>query len=103
MARSLHAKEELLPEARRIVQEISDHSAPVSVTLIRHMLWRMLDADHPMEAHKIDSRGIYNLGKGPDVKEGVEAFLQKRPAEFKAKVSRDLPAFFPWWEERTFS
>ena len=103
LVRSLHAKEDLLPEARRIVQEISDHSAPVSVTLIRHMLWRMLDADHPMEAHKIDSRGIYNLGKGPDVKEGVAAFLEKRPAEFKAKVSRDLPAFFPWWEERTFS
>lgn len=103
LVRSLHAKEDLLPEARRIAKEISDHSAPVSVTLIRHMLWRMLDADHPMEAHKIDSRGIYNLGKGPDVKEGVEAFLQKRPAEFKAKVSRDLPAFFPWWEERTFS
>ena len=103
LLRSLHTKEELLPEARRIAKEIGDHCAPVAVTLIRHMMWRMLGADHPMEAHKIDSRGIYNLGKGPDVREGVESFLEKRPAEFKAKVSRDMPEFFPWWEERTFS
>lgn len=103
LLRSLHAKEELLPEARRIAKDIGDNSAPVSVTLIRHMMWRMLGADHPMEAHKIDSRGIYSLGKGPDVKEGVESFLEKRPAEFKAKVSQDMPEFFPWWEERSFS
>lgn len=103
LVRSLHAKEELLPEARRIAKDIGDNSSPVAVTLIRHMLWRMLGADHPMEAHKIDSRGIYNLGKGADVKEGVESFLEKRPAEFKSKVSQDLPDFFPWWRERTFS
>lgn len=103
LVRSLHAKEELLPEARRIAKDIGDNSAPVSVTLIRHMMWRMLGADHPMEAHKIDSRGIYSLGRGPDVREGVESFLEKRPAEFKAKVSQDMPEFFPWWEERTFS
>lgn len=103
LVRSLHVKEELLPEARRIAKDIGDNSSPVAVTLIRHMLWRMLGADHPMEAHKIDSRGIYNLGKGADVKEGVEAFLEKRPAEFKSKVSQDLPNFFPWWRERTFS
>ena len=103
LVRSLHVKEELLPEARRIAKDIGDNSSPVAVTLIRHMLWRMLGADHPMEAHKIDSRGIYNLGKGADVKEGVEAFLEKRPAEFKSKVSQDLPDFFPWWRERTFS
>ena len=103
LLRSLHAKEELLPEARRIAKDIGDNSAPVSVTLIRHMMWRMLGADHPMEAHKIDSRGIYSLGRGPDVREGVESFLEKRPAEFKAKVSRDMPEFFPWWEERSFS
>lgn len=103
LVRSLHAKEELLPEARRIAKDIGDNSSPVAVTLIRHMLWRMLGADHPMEAHKIDSRGIYNLGKGADVKEGVESFLEKRPAEFKSKVSQDLPNFFPWWRERTFS
>lgn len=103
LVRSLHAKEDLLPEARRIAKDIGDNSAPVSVTLIRHMMWRMLGADHPMEAHRIDSRGIYSLGRGPDVREGVESFLEKRPAEFKAKVSQDMPEFFPWWEERTFS
>ena len=103
LVRSLHAKDELLPEARRIAKDIGDNCAPVAVTLIRHMMWRMLGADHPMEAHKIDSRGIYNLGKGTDVKEGVEAFLEKRPAKFKSKVSQDMPDFFPWWRERTFS
>ena len=103
LVRSLHAKDELLPEARRIAKDIGDNCAPVAVTLIRHMMWRMLGADHPMEAHKIDSRGIYNLGKGTDVKEGVEAFLEKRPAKFKSKVSQDMPDFFPWWGERTFS
>ena len=103
LVRSLHTKDELLPEARRIAEDIGDNCAPVAVTLIRHMMWRMLGADHPMEAHKIDSRGIYNLGKGTDVKEGVEAFLEKRPAKFKSKVSQDMPDFFPWWGERTFS
>ena len=103
LVRSLHAKDALLPEARRIALDIGENSSAVSVTLIRHMMWRMLGADHPMEAHKIDSRGIYQLGRGADVKEGVEAFLAKRPAKFKAKVSQDMPDFFPWWQKRTFS
>ena len=66
------------------------------------MMWRMLGADHPMEAHKLDSRGVYHLGRAADAKEGVSAFLEKRPARFPDRPSRDLPSFFPWWEERTF-
>ena len=97
------APEELLPRAREIAREIVENTSSVSVTLIRHMMWRMLNADHPMEAHKIDSRGIYHRGKSPDSKEGVESFLEKRPAVFPDKVSADMPPYFPWWEERDFS
>ena len=64
--------------------------------------WKMLGADHPMEAHKVDSKGIYERGKSADVKEGVIAFLEKRPAKFPMKVSSGMPSYFPWWKERTF-
>ncbi|MCZ6659229.1 MAG: crotonase/enoyl-CoA hydratase family protein [Gammaproteobacteria bacterium] len=103
LLRSLHDKDALLPMARNIARDIADNTSAISVTLIRHMLWRMLGADHPIEAHKIDSRGIYHLGRSRDAKEGVEAFLEKRPAEFQGKVSEDLPEYFPWWHEEEFS
>jgi enoyl-CoA hydratase/carnithine racemase len=103
LVRSLHDKEALLPAARAIAREIADNTSAISVTLIRHMMWRMLGADHPMEAHKIDSRGVYATGRSADAREGVEAFLEKRPATFPGKMSSDLPEFFPWWEQRTFS
>jgi len=103
LVRSIHAKDELLPAARAIAREIADNTSPISVTLIRHMMWRMLGADHPMEAHKIDSRGVFYTGKSPEAREGVEAFLEKRPARFPGKVSQDMPEYFPWWEERKFS
>lgn len=103
LVRSVHDKDELLEAAYAIARDIRDNCAPVSVALIRHMMWRMLGADHPMEAHKVDSRGIYHRGRGPDTKEGVESFLEKRPANFTETVSKDMPEFFPWWEDRTFS
>ncbi len=103
LVRALYPKDDLLAQARAIAEDIRDNSAPVSVALVRHMMWRMLGADHPMEAHKIDSRGIYYRGRSPDAKEGVESFLEKRPAEFVAKVSEDMPEYFPWWQPREFS
>ena len=103
LVKSLHPKEELLAVARTIAADIRDNTAPVSVTLIRHMMWKMLNADHPMDAHKIDSRGIYHRGRSADSKEGVESFLEKRPAEFTMRVSQDMPEYFPWWDEEKFS
>lgn len=94
--------DELLPTARALAREIAEKTAPVSIALIRQMMWRMLGADDPMEAHKVDSRGIYTRGRSEDVKEGVVSFLEKRPAVFKNKVSADMPDYFPWWTEREY-
>jgi enoyl-CoA hydratase/carnithine racemase len=99
---AVHAPDDLLPAARALAREIVDHAAPVSVALTRQMMWRMLGADHPMEAHKIDSRSIYARGASPDAKEGVVSFLEKRPAHFTAQVSTDMPSFFPWWQPRQY-
>ncbi len=93
---------ELISTARAIAKDIVDNTAPVSVALIRQMMWRMLGADDPMEAHKIDSRGIYERGRSNDVKEGVVSFLEKRPAQFADKVSADMPPYYPWWDERPY-
>jgi len=95
--------DQLLTRARAIAREIADNTAPVSVALIRQMMWKGLTMDHPMEAHKVDSRGIYSRGASADVREGVTSFLEKRPAKFPQKVTADMPPYFPWWKERKYS
>lgn len=102
LVRSLHEPEELLPAAREIAREIADNTSAVSVMLNRQMMWRMLGADHPMEAHKIDSRAIAFMGKSDDAREGVTSFLEKRPARFTMSPSKDAPDFYPWWQEPPF-
>ncbi len=101
--RSVHKEADLLPAARDLAHEFAEQTSAISVTMIRHMMWQMLGADHPMEAHKLDSRGVYYTGRSADAHEGVQSFLEKRPAEFPGKVSTDMPEFFPWWDEREFS
>jgi len=103
LVRSVHPADELLPAARAIAAEIAENTAPVSVALTRQMLWRMLGAAHPMDAHKVDSRGILSRGASPDAREGVVSFLEKRPPAFPVKVSDGLPDIFPSYETPKFS
>jgi enoyl-CoA hydratase/carnithine racemase len=103
LVRSVHPPDELLPAAYALASEIADHTAPVSVALSRQMLWRLLGADHPMAAHRADSRGILLRGRSADVAEGVTSFLEKRPAVFTDRVSDGLPDLFPGWEEPEFA
>jgi enoyl-CoA hydratase/carnithine racemase len=102
LVRAVLPPDQLLPEARRLAAEIAENTSAVSVALSRQLLWKMLGADHPMEAHKVDSQAIYSMGRSPDAYEGVQSFLEKRPPRFSMKVSKDMPAFFPWWKERKF-
>jgi enoyl-CoA hydratase/carnithine racemase len=93
---------ELLNRAKEIALSMTAQSSPVSVSMTRQMLWRMLGADHPMEAHKVDSKAIYGRGRQSDAKEGVMSFLEKRAPDFKDSPSQDMPDFYPWWEKREY-
>ena len=102
LVREVLAPEELLPRARELAAEIAENTSAVSVAMIRQMFWRMLGADHPMDAHQIDSRGMTAMGAMADAAEGIASFLEKRPARFSLKPSRDMPDFYPWWPDRPF-
>src|SRR3954463_346865 len=91
----------LIATARAIARSYSEKTSAVSVALIRQMLWRMLGAPHPMEAHRIDSRAMFHRGRGGEGKEGIASFLERRPPQFSDKVSADLPDL-PWGEERRY-
>jgi enoyl-CoA hydratase/carnithine racemase len=102
LVRSVHPGDELLSVARGIAREIADNTAPVSVALSRQMLWRMMGASHPMDAHAVESRGISARGRSADSKEGVTSFLEKRAAVYPDRVSDGLPDIFPNWEDPEF-
>ena len=99
LVRSVHPQGELMDAARGIAREIADNTSAVSVAMTRAMLWRLPHTDHPMMAHRVDSRAIYRLGKSEDSKEGVQSFLEKRPPRYPDTVSEDMPDFYPWWQE----
>ncbi len=103
LVRTVYAPEELLPAARTLAREIADNTSGVSVALSRQMLWRMLGADHPMQAHRVDSRAIQLRGRSADAHEGVTSFLEKRPAKFSDSVAASLPDVFPEWQDPQFS
>ena len=99
LVRSVHPQGELMDAARALAREIAENASPISVAMTRALLWRLSAEDHPMKAHRIDSRSIYRLSRGADAKEGIASFLEKRPPEFTGKVSEDMPDFYPWWQE----
>jgi enoyl-CoA hydratase/carnithine racemase len=102
LVRSLHGSEALLPAATELAREFADNTSGVSKAFVRHMLWRMLGAEHPIRAHEIDTAAIAFTGKSNDAREGIASFLEKRPAQFTDRVSQDMPGFFPWWDEPEF-
>jgi enoyl-CoA hydratase/carnithine racemase len=102
LVRSVHPPDELLDAAQALGREIADNTAPVSVALARRMLWRMLGAEHPMLAHRVDSRAMFSRGQSADVVEGVTSFLEKRPPRFSDRVSDGLPDVFPEAEALEF-
>ncbi len=102
LIRSIHPHVELLSAARAIAREIADNTSAVSIALSRQMMWKLLGADHPMEAHKLDSRGVDALGRLSDSKEGVASFLDRRLPQFTLRPSEDMPDFYPWWTPRRY-
>jgi len=103
LVRSVHAADDLLPTATEIAREIIDNTSAVSVALTRQMLWRMLGEPHPMSAHRVDSRAINYMGASADSREGVMSFLEKRAPAFTMRPSSDMPDFYPWWDEPSFT
>ena len=102
LVRSVHPADELLDAAYDLAREIADNTAPVSVALARRLMWTMLGAGHPMEAHRADSRAMFARGQSEDAREGVTSFLEKRPARFSDRVSDGLPDVFPGAEAQVF-
>ena len=102
LVRSVHPADELLDAAYDLAREIADNTAPVSVALARRLMWTMLGAGHPMEAHRADSRAMFARGQSEDAREGVTSFLEKRPAHFSDRVSDGLPDVFPGAEAQVF-
>jgi enoyl-CoA hydratase/carnithine racemase len=103
LVRDVLPADQLLPAARTLADEIAAHTSPVSVALSRRLLWRMLGAAHPMDAHRADSRGVLLRGQSADAVEGVVSFLEKRTPNFPLRVSDGLPDLFPGWREPEFS
>ena len=102
LIREITSQDNLVSRALEIANKFSNKTSAVSVSLTRQMVWKMLGEKHPMSAHKIDSRGVYYLGRSNDVAEGISSFLEKRDPEFSDTVSKNMPEYYPWWQEEEF-
>src|SRR5436190_21787493 len=102
LVRSLHPGDVVVGAARELAAEIAENTSPVSVAMTRRLMWTMLGARHPMEAHRADSRGMFFRGQSADAREGVTSFLEKRPANFPDRVSDGLSDLFPGEEQPAF-
>lgn len=99
LVRSVHAPADLLPAARALAERLTAQSAPVSVAMTRKLLWAGLASEHPMQAHRRDSRAIWARGRAGDAKEGVVSFLEKRPPAYPDRVSECWNEFAVWFDE----
>ena len=99
LIRSIHAPADLIPAARAFAKQLTAESAPVSIALTRQMMWRMLGAAHPMDAHKVNSRAIWMRGQSGDAKEGAMSFLERRAAAYTDSVADDFPDFGDWIDD----
>jgi enoyl-CoA hydratase/carnithine racemase len=102
LVRSVHPPEQLLSAAYEIAHGMVDASAPVSVALNRQLMWQMLGASHPMDAHRMESIYIAQRAPSADAVEGAQSFLEKRPPSFPLSVSADMPAEARWRDEPPF-
>jgi enoyl-CoA hydratase/carnithine racemase len=99
LVRSVHPQGELMDAALALVDEIASNTSAVSVAMTRAMLWRLSATEHPMMAHRIDSRAIYRLSRSADAREGIQSFLDKRAPDYPDKVTAQMPDFYPWWDQ----
>lgn len=102
LVRSVHLPDELLPAARTLATEIAGNTSALSVAMNRQLLWRMAGEAHPMAAHRVESRAVPQMAQGPDGAEGVNSFLEKRPADFQGDPATDMPDVFPWFSDPDF-
>lgn len=98
LVREVYKPEDLMPAALAIARDIADNTSAISVAITRQLLWNMAGSEHPVFANMYESRGLYHAGRSPDAMEGVMSFLQKRQPNYPGKVSKDMPAEFPWWK-----
>ncbi|NNC72498.1 MAG: crotonase/enoyl-CoA hydratase family protein [Sphingomonadaceae bacterium] len=102
LVQSVHKPGKLIAAARALATDLTAEGAPVSIAMTRQMLWRMMGANHPIDAHRMDSRAIWYRGRQEDAQEGVTSFLEKRPANYPNKVSEDMPELDQWFDDPEF-
>jgi enoyl-CoA hydratase/carnithine racemase len=92
----LHAPERVLERAYELARELIERTAPISVAVMRHMLYRLSPLDSPEPSFALESKLIASCATNPDSLEGVVSFLERRAPAFSGVISTDQPSFLPW-------